>query len=136
MAYLLQEEVCPISEQLLFSLYDAAKRGLPVPVADVPPERRPSVALYCYRRSHLEGAALAVAAMCEEEDLTDVGGPLGRTLFLKSRNMPSAAKKHSLNSLSFQSLSLVPPQGGEDEDEDGDEGEQQEADVEAEALAT
>jgi hypothetical protein len=136
MAYLLQEEVCPISEQLLFSLYDAAKRGLPVPVADVPPERRPSVALFCYRRSHLEGAALAVAAMCEEEDLTDVGGPLGRTLFLKSRNMPSAAKKHSLNSLSFQSLSLVPPQGGEDEDEDGDEGEQQEADVEAEALAT
>jgi hypothetical protein len=136
MAYLLQEEVCPISEQLLFSLYDAAKRGLPVPVADVPPERRPSVALFCYRRSHLEGAALAVAAMCEEEDLTDVGGPLGRTLFLKSRNMPSPAKKHSLNSLSFQSLSLVPPQGGEDEDEDGDEGEQQEADVEAEALAT
>jgi hypothetical protein len=136
MAYLLQEEVCPISEQLLFSLYDAAKRGLPVPVADVPPERRPSVALFCYRRSHLEGAALAVAAMCEEEDLTDVGGPLGRTLFLKSRIMPSPAKKHSLNSLSFQSLSLVPPQGGEDEDEDGDEGEQQEADVEAEALAT
>ena len=117
MAYLLQEEVCPISEQLLFSLYDAAKRGLPVPVADVPPERRPSVALFCYRRSHLEGAALAVAAMCEEEDLTDVGGPLGRTLFLKSRNMPSPAKKHSLNSLSFQSLSLVPPQGGEDEDD-------------------
>jgi hypothetical protein len=134
MAYLLQEEVCPISEQLLFSLYDAAKRGLPVPVADVPPERRPSVALFCYRRSHLEGAALAVAAMCEEEDLTDVGGPLGRTLFLKSRNIPPPAKKHSLNSLSFQSLSLVPPQGGDEDDED--EGEQQEADVEAEALAT
>jgi hypothetical protein len=32
MAYLPQEEICPISEQLLFSLYDAAKRGLPVPV--------------------------------------------------------------------------------------------------------
>src|SRR3984957_9619487 len=134
MAYLLQEEVCPISEQLLFSLYDAAKRGLPVPVADVPPERRPSVALFCYRRSHLEGAALAVAAMCEEEDLTVVGGPLGRTPLLKSQNMPSAAKKHSLNSLSFQSLSLVPPQGGEVQDDDGEEGEQQEADVEAEAL--
>ena len=62
MVYLPQEEVCPISEQLLFSLYDAAKRGLPVPVAEVPPERRSSVALFCYRRSHLEGAALAVAA--------------------------------------------------------------------------
>ena len=92
MAYLPQEEICPISEQLLFSLYDAAKRGLPVPVAEVPPERRSSVALFCYRRSHLENAALAVAATCDEEDLVDVGGPLGRTLFLKSRNVPSPDK--------------------------------------------
>jgi hypothetical protein len=36
--------------------------------------------------------------------------------------------------LSFQSLSLVPPQGGDEDDED--EGEQQEADVEVAALAT
>ena len=54
MTYLPQEEICPISEQLLFSLYDAAKRGLPVPVGEVPPERRSSVALFCYRRSHLK----------------------------------------------------------------------------------
>ena len=85
MSYIPQEEICPISEQLLFSLYDAAKRGLPVPVGEVPPERRSSVALFCYRRSHLEGAALAVAAMCDEGDLVDIGGPLGRTLFLKSK---------------------------------------------------
>jgi hypothetical protein len=85
MAYLPQEEICPISEHLLFSLYDAAKRGLPVPVVEVPPERRSSVALFCYRRSHLEGAALAVAATCDEEDLVDVGGPLGRNAFPSSR---------------------------------------------------
>jgi hypothetical protein len=134
MTYFPQEEVCPISEQLLFSLYDAAKRGLPVPVADVPPERRPSVALFCYRRSHLEGAALAVAATCDEEDLADVGGPLGRTLFVKSRNLPSPIKKHSLNSLSLPSLSLVPMQGREAQGDDEDE--EQEADADAAALAT
>ena len=87
MTYIPQEEICPISEQLLFSLYDAAKRGLPVPVGEVPPERRSSVALFCYRRSHLEGAALAVAATCDEEDLVDIGGLLGRTLFLKSSKL-------------------------------------------------
>jgi hypothetical protein len=117
MAYLPQEEICPISEHLLFSLYDAAKRGLPVPVVEVPPERRSSVALFCYRRSHLEGAALAVAATCDEEDLVDVGGPLGRTLFLKSRNVSSPAKNDSLNSLSSLALSLVSVQRGEDDDE-------------------
>jgi hypothetical protein len=68
------DEICPINEKLLFSLYDAAKRGLPVPVSDVPPERRSSVALFCYRRSHLEKAALAVAAICDEEDLVEAGG--------------------------------------------------------------
>ena len=120
MAYLPQEEICPISEQLLFSLYDAAKRGLPVPVAEVPPERRSSVALFCYRRSHLEGAALAVAATCDEEDLVDIGGPLGRTLFLKSRNVPSPAKNDSLNSLSALALSLVSMQRGEGENEKED----------------
>jgi hypothetical protein len=103
MSYLPQEEICPISEQLLFSLYDAAKRGLPVPVGEVPPERRSSVALFCYRRSHLEEAALAVAATCN-----------GRTLFLKSRNVSSRAKNESLNSLSALALSLASMQRGED----------------------
>jgi hypothetical protein len=75
---------------------DAAKRGLPVPVAEVPPERRLLVALFCYRRSHLEGAALAVAATCDEEDLVHIGGPLGRTLFVKSRNVTSLAASGSI----------------------------------------
>jgi len=57
MAIIPHEEICPISEQLLFSLYDAAKRGLPVPVSDVPRERRSSVGLYCYRRSHQNAPA-------------------------------------------------------------------------------
>jgi hypothetical protein len=118
MSYLPQEEICPISEQLLFNLYDAAKRGLPVPVGEVPPERRSSVALFCYRRSHLEEAALAVAATCDEEDLVEIGGPLGRALFLKSRNVPSPAKKQSLRSSSALALSIAAMQTGEHEDED------------------
>jgi hypothetical protein len=117
MPYLPQEEVRPISEQLLFSLYDAAKRGLPVPVAEVPPERRSSVALFCYRRSHLENAALAFAATCDEEDLVDIGGPLGRTLFLKSRNVPTPAKNASRNSLSTLALSIASMQRDQDDDE-------------------
>ena len=117
MTHLPQEEICPISEQLLFSLYDAAKRGLPVPVAQVPLERRSSVALFCYRRSHLEGAALAVAATCDEQDLVDAGGLLGRTLFLKSRNVSSPPKNESINTLGTLALSLLSMQGDEEENE-------------------
>ena len=78
-----------------------------MPVGEVPPERRSSVALFCYRRSHLEEAALAVAAICDEEDLVDIGGPLGRTLFLRSRSIPSPPKKESLNGLSVLALSIA-----------------------------
>jgi hypothetical protein len=111
------DEICPISEKLLFSLYDAAKRGLPVPVSDVPPERRSSVALFCYRRSHLEEAALAVAATCEEEDLVEAGGHLGRTLFLKSRNANSPPKNNSLSSSKTMMISLRASQKPEGEDD-------------------
>jgi len=83
----------------------------------VPPERRSSVALFCYRRSHLESAALAVAATCDEEDLVDIGGPLGRTLFLKSRNVPTPAKNASRNSLSTLALSIASMQRDQDDDE-------------------
>ena len=122
MSYLPQEEICPISEQLLFSLYDAAKRGLPVPVGEVPPEKRSSVALFCYRRSHLEEAALAVAATCDEEDLVDIGGPLGRTLFLRSRSIPSPAKNESLNRLSVLALSIASTKTNQEDNQEEDAG--------------
>ena len=48
MPFLPHEEVCPIGEQLLFTLYDAAKRGLLPPVSDVPPGSRSSVAIFCF----------------------------------------------------------------------------------------
>jgi len=122
MFYLPQEEICPISEQLLFSLYDAAKRGLPVPVGEVPPERRSSVALFCYRRSHLEEAAFAVAATCDEEDLVGIGGPLGRTLFLSSRRIPSPAKNESLNRLSVLALSIASTKTSQEDNQEEDAG--------------
>jgi hypothetical protein len=40
------------------------------------------VALFCYWRSHLEEADLAVAATRDEEELVKAGEHLGRTPFL------------------------------------------------------
>jgi hypothetical protein len=122
MVAVLHDEICPISEQLLFSLYDAAKRGLPVPVTDVPKERRSSVALFCYRRGHLEQAGLAVAATCDEEDLVEVGGPLGRALFLKSRDFTLAPKNNSRDSLRAMLISLAASKTAKAEDDEGESG--------------
>ena len=93
-----------------------------MPVGEVPPERRSSVALFCYRRSHLEEAALAVAATCDEEDLVGIGGPLGRTLFLRSRSIHSPTKNESLNRLSVLALSIASTKTNQEDNQEEDAG--------------
>jgi hypothetical protein len=86
----------------------------------VPKERRSSVALFCYRRSHLEQAGLAVAAACDEEDLVDAGGLLGRTLFLKSRDFMCAPKNNSRDRISAMLISLAASKAAEAEDDEAE----------------
>ena len=63
------DDFSPVSETLLFRLYDANRSGLPLPIEEIPVHLRSSVALYCYRRGHLENTALIIAATCDEDDL-------------------------------------------------------------------
>jgi len=86
MSIVIPGEDCPISEQLLFQIYDASKHRQPIPQLDLSGETRSMLALFCYRRSHLENAGLAIAATCEEPDLLFAGGALGAALFARSRN--------------------------------------------------
>ena len=80
------DDGCPIPEQVLLQIYDASKQGQPIPQLDLSAETRSMLALFCYRRKHLESAGLAIAATCEEPDLLTAGGALGRVLFARSRN--------------------------------------------------
>ena len=43
------------------------------------------LALFCYRRSHLQPLALAIASTCEERDLVHWGAALGSALYMMSR---------------------------------------------------
>ena len=69
---LAQEEDCPVPEHLLGQLYRAKAHGLDELVATVPAKTRAMLALYCYRRVHLQSIGLAVAASCEEYDLEEL----------------------------------------------------------------
>ena len=79
------DEACPVPDELLGELYRATRVGLPVLSAAVPPEIRPTLALFCYRRSHLHEVGLAIAATCDERDLVTLGGVAGAALFARSR---------------------------------------------------
>jgi hypothetical protein len=81
----LNEEACPVPESVLGQLYRASPQGLPELIETVSPDVRAMLAVYCYRRSQLAAIGRAIAASCEEEDLSFHGGNLGVDIFAKSR---------------------------------------------------
>jgi hypothetical protein len=52
------------------------------------PDIRASLALFCYRRSHLHSIGLAIAASCDKDSLVRAGGSVGAFVFACSREAP------------------------------------------------
>src|ERR1022692_1764160 len=85
-----EDEPCPVADQMLGEMYRASAHGLNELIATVSPTARVLLAVYCYRRAHLASIGLAIAATCEKDDLTSLGGNAGATLFERSREAPKS----------------------------------------------
>jgi len=83
-----EEDICPVSDDLLGVLYRSDKQSLAELVESVPPNIRVQLALFCYPRSHLHTMGLAIAATCGEDDLVRCGGRVGAVLYARSREAP------------------------------------------------
>jgi hypothetical protein len=88
---LLEDEPCPIADQMLGEMYRASAHGLHELIVTVSPTARVLLAVYCYRRAHLASIGLAIAATCEKDDLTQLGGNVGAVLFERSREVPKSS---------------------------------------------
>ena len=91
----LERDVCPVGDEMLGALYRASEHGLPALIDSVPPLTRAMLALFCYRRSHLQPLALVIAASCEERDLVHWGAALGSVLYAKARNIDTRSVPQS-----------------------------------------
>ena len=117
-------DFCPVRDELLGEMYRSSEHGLPQLVASVSPDVRAMLALFCYRRSHLYSLALTIAASCSEQELVQVGGRVGSTLYALSREpaaraMPSSSYGNRKPiTLSTKPLSAVAPIEDEIDDED------------------
>src|ERR1700685_4245626 len=87
----LEDEPCPVADQMLGEMYRASAHGLNELIATVSPSARALLAVYCYRRTHLTSIGLAIAATCEKDDLTSFGGNAGAVLFERSRKGPRSS---------------------------------------------
>lgn len=86
----LEQDVCPIGEELLGALYRSSEDGLAALIESVPASTRAMLALFCYRRSHLQQLAFVIASTCEERDLVRWGAALGSVIYAKARQMQGA----------------------------------------------
>ncbi len=87
---LLEDETCPVSDEVLGALYRASSHGLNELIATVSPTARAVLAVYCYRRAHLASIGLAIAATCEKDELAWFGGNAGTVLYERSREAPQS----------------------------------------------
>lgn len=85
---LLEDEPCPVPDEILGEMYRANAHGLNELIATISPTVRVLLAVYCYRRAHLASIGLAIAATCDKDDLADWGGNAGAVLFERSREAP------------------------------------------------
>jgi hypothetical protein len=90
---ILQEEHCPVPDHVLGQLYRASPHGLEELVATVPAETRAMLALYCYRRAHLQSIGLVIATSCEQHHLEAFGGNAGKAMVEKARKAPDEAPR-------------------------------------------
>ena len=82
---MLENDFCPVRDDLLGEMYRASEHGLPQLVESVSPDVRAMLALFCYRKSHLHSLAVSIAASCSELELVQAGGRVGSTLYALSR---------------------------------------------------
>ena len=119
-----ENDFCPVSDDLLGSMYRANENGLPHLVASVSSDVRAMLALFCYRRSHLHALAISIASSCSERELIELGGRVGSTLYALSHE--PAASRISVSSygnrkaitLSTKPLSTFTPVDDDLDDED------------------
>jgi hypothetical protein len=103
-----ENDACPVGDELLGTLYRGSEHGLAELVETVSSDVRAMLALFCYRRAHLHSMSLAIAATCNERELTEQGGIVGSTLFAMSREAPAAAPSSVQSSRRSVSLSTKP----------------------------
>ena len=120
---MLENDFCPIRDELLGQMYRASEHGLPQLVASVSPDVRAMLALFCYRKSHLYSLALTIAGSCSEQELVQAGGRVGSTLYALSREPAARTSPVSVNgrkpiTLSTRPLTQVAPIDDEADDED------------------
>ena len=82
---------CPVSLELLGSVYRADEYDLPELLETIPPLKRAQLAAYLYGKSHMHQLGLKVARECSRDDLVRVAGEIGSVIHGQAHLKPAPA---------------------------------------------
>jgi hypothetical protein len=104
------EDVDTVPDLLVDRLYRAGEGGAVELTAALSQQQRASLAVYCYRRSHLHRIGLVLAAACDQAALMRVlGTALGSALFVQARENRIALERPSTGQRPKVSLAKASP---------------------------
>jgi hypothetical protein len=83
------DTACPVPEHVLSAIHRATPHEALAISKLLPGTQRAKFALFCYARTHLREAGLAIAIGCSDEDLVREGGIAGQAL-IAQRALPKA----------------------------------------------
>lgn len=86
----LNEDPCPITDQLLGQLRQAAPPDASEIAKSLPDQQRARLATFCYNRRHLHVLGMVIASTCERQALVEAAGNTGDLIFEQSRNHKDA----------------------------------------------
>jgi hypothetical protein len=90
----IQDDDVYISEELIACLHGATENTVLELVVAFQADRRASLAMHCYRKSHLRQTGLTIASTCDLTTLVHVCGPLrGQAIFAQSRSRPDKPRR-------------------------------------------
>jgi hypothetical protein len=113
-----------VPDELVGRLYRAGENAVLELTATFSPRQRANLAAFCYRKAHLHGIGLAIAATCDQDTLTQVlGTALGTVLFGQSRERPEPARTSGSHRAKITLAKLTSPESRvvETDDLDSDE---------------
>src|SRR5262249_13551939 len=108
---------------LVGRLYNAGEQGIAEIISTFSSQQRAYLAMFCYRKAHLQGIGLAIAAGCELADLVDaLGAPAAEALFAQVRQRrgppgPVTSRRPKITLAAKPAFGWTPPV--EDELDDG-----------------
>ncbi len=107
--HVLNEEQCPVPEDILGEMHSSNPSDAAKVAAKLPEPQRAQLAAFCYERRHLHHLGLIIASTCGQYSLRKAFGLAGEVVYKQSRKPDEtiAKERRNANQMAPKPVSLA-----------------------------